>query len=98
MERRSLCQGRVWEWRFVFANDYERETYLLVAAAKEGGPIARGVRISGDDSTWTSRCSRQDAAVGDMEARVEPCIWPRTSSAQGDIRSLPRDCIVRGIL
>jgi len=36
MERRSLCQGRGRKWRFVVANDYERETYLLAAAAKEG--------------------------------------------------------------
>ena len=51
MERRSLWQGRAWDSRFVVANDYETEMYLLAAAAKEGGPIARGVRISGDDST-----------------------------------------------
>jgi len=38
MERRRLCQGRGWDWRFVVTNDYERETYLLAAAAKEGGP------------------------------------------------------------
>ena len=36
MVRRSLWQGRAWDSKFVVANDYGRETYLLAAAAKEG--------------------------------------------------------------
>jgi len=57
-----------------------------------------GVRIGEDDCTWTSRCSRLDAAVEGIEGCVEPCTWPRTSSALGEIHNLPRDCIAPGRL
>jgi len=52
-----------------------------------------GVRISGEDCTWTSRSSRLEEAVIGMEGRVEPGTWPRTSSVLGEFHSLPRDCI-----
>jgi len=38
MERRNMWQRRAWDSRFVVANDYETETYLLAAAA-EWGPL-----------------------------------------------------------
>ena len=43
MERRSLYQGRGWDWKFVVANDYDRETYLWRQRLRRGA-----------HSTWCS--------------------------------------------